>query len=87
MQNQWDVQLSFSEDGVQTVCEATLVGPQAPGLHGHGESTRSVDDRPLARIGEELAASRALEDLSHRLRSQADGEIADEGHRPAYLIY
>lgn len=90
MHNQWDVELSFEEDGVNTVCDARLVGtrpPRPPGLSGHGEATRSAEDRPLARIGEEVAASRALEDLSHRLKAQAAGEIQDEGHRPAYLVY
>ncbi|WP_441247921.1 dsRBD fold-containing protein [Kitasatospora sp. McL0602] len=87
MQNQWDVQLTFEEDGVHTSCDARLAGARAPGLAGHGESVRSVADRPLARIGEEMAASRALDDLSARLRAQADGELADEGHRPAYLIF
>lgn len=87
MHNQWDVELSFEEDGVHTACEARLVGARAPGLSARGESVRSVDDRPLARIGEEMAASRALEELAHRLKAQASGEIDDEGRRPAYLIY
>ncbi|MDH6577901.1 dsRBD fold-containing protein [Kitasatospora sp. MAP5-34] len=87
MQNQWDVQLSFEEDGIHTMCDARLVGARAPGLSGHGEAVRSLDDRPLARIGEEMAASRALEELASRLKAQASGEIADEGLRPAYLIY
>ncbi len=87
MHNQWDVELSFEEDGVHTQCEARLVGARAPGLNAHGEAVRSADDRPLARIGEEMAASRALEELSRKLRTQVTGEIDDEGHRPAYLIY
>jgi len=87
MHNQWDVELSFEEDGIHTACDARLVGTRAPGLSAHGEALRSADDRPLARIGEEMAASRALEELSRKLRAQASGEIEDEGHRPAYLIY
>ncbi|MFE4519632.1 dsRBD fold-containing protein [Kitasatospora sp. NPDC056651] len=87
MHNQWDVELSFEEDGVHTTCEARLTGARAPGLSAHGESVKSVEDRPLARIGEEVAASRALEELSRKLRTQATGEIDDEGRRPDYLIY
>ncbi|GAA1391380.1 DUF1876 domain-containing protein [Kitasatospora putterlickiae] len=87
MHNEWAVELSFEEDGVHTGCQARLTGAWAPGLSAHGESTRSVDDRPLARIGEEVAASRALDALSRKLKAQADGEIEDEGHRPGYLIY
>ncbi|MGF1428034.1 dsRBD fold-containing protein [Kitasatospora sp. LaBMicrA B282] len=87
MRNQWDVELSFEEDGVHTSCEARLIGSRAPGLSGHGEALRSAEDRPLARIGEEVAAWRALDDLAHKLRAQAAGEIDDEGRRPAYLVY
>ncbi|PYC66053.1 DUF1876 domain-containing protein [Streptomyces tateyamensis] len=87
MHNQWDVELSFEEDGVNTLCDARLLGTRAPHLAGHGEATRSSEDRPLARIGEEMAACRALDDLSHKLKAQATGEIQDEGLRPAYLIY
>ncbi|MDH6139194.1 MULTISPECIES: dsRBD fold-containing protein [Kitasatospora] len=87
MRNQWDVELSFEEDGVNTHCDARLVGTRAPSLHGHGDAVRSAEDRPLARIGEEVAAWRALDDLSHKLRAQASGEIQDEGHRPGYLVY
>ncbi|WP_327069883.1 DUF1876 domain-containing protein [Kitasatospora sp. NBC_01250] len=87
MRNNWDVELSFEEDGVNTRCDARLVGSRAPGLAGHGEAVRSSVDRPLARIGEEVAAWRALDDLSHKLRAQAAGEIDDEGRRPAYLVY
>ncbi|MBD0689087.1 MULTISPECIES: dsRBD fold-containing protein [Streptomycetaceae] len=87
MHNQWDVELSFDEDGVHTVCDARLTGARAPGLSAHGEAEKSAEDRPLARIGEEVAASRALEELSRKLRAQATGEIEDEGHRPGYLIY
>lgn len=57
MHNQWDVELSFDEDGVHTGCEARLTGARAPGLSARGEAVKSIDDRPLARIGEEVAAS------------------------------
>ncbi|MFB6888636.1 dsRBD fold-containing protein [Kitasatospora sp. NPDC056327] len=87
MHNQWDVELSFEEDGVHTGCQARLTGARAPGLSAHGEALKSAEDRPLARIGEELAASRALEELSRKLQAQATGEIEDEGRRPGYLVY
>jgi hypothetical protein len=87
MHNQWDVELSFEEDGTHTMCEARLMGERAPGLIGHGDSERSAVDRPVPRIGEEVAAARALEQLSHKLRAQASGDIEDEARRPIYLIY
>ncbi len=88
MDNQWDVELSFAEeDSITTACEARLIGNGAPDLSAHGESVRSLADRPAARIGEEVAAARALDALSRRLRAQADGEVEDAKLRPGYLIY
>ncbi|WP_354643686.1 dsRBD fold-containing protein [Kitasatospora camelliae] len=87
MQNHWDVELSFEEDGTHTSCEARLIGQGAPGLSGHGASLRSLADRPAPRIGEELAAARALEELCRNLRSQANGDINDAAMRPGYLNY
>jgi len=87
MHNQWDVELSFEEDGTHTRCDARLIGQGAPGLSGRGESERSTADRPVARIGEEVAAARALDELSRKLRTQATGDIDDAAQRPGYLIY
>ncbi|GAA4870531.1 dsRBD fold-containing protein [Kitasatospora terrestris] len=87
MHNQWDVELSFEEDGTHTACEARLIGTGAPALTGRGAAERSAADRPVTRIGEEVAASRALDELSRRLRTQAGGDIDDAGLRPGYLIY
>jgi hypothetical protein len=86
MQNQWDVRLTFEEDGDRTVCEAVLVGTRAPELRARGESVRSLRDRPEPRIGEEVAASRALSSLQRRLMAQASGDIEDCTRRPARLF-
>ncbi|MDH6114393.1 hypothetical protein P3T36_000794 [Kitasatospora sp. MAP12-15] len=87
MHNQWDVELSFEEDGTLTSCEARLVGVRAPALSAHAESVRSTADRPVAGIGEEVAAARALDALSHKLRAQAAGDLEDASLRPNYLIF
>ncbi|WP_035795610.1 dsRBD fold-containing protein [Kitasatospora mediocidica] len=87
MHNQWKVELSFEEDGTVTACEARLVGVRAPSLNAHAESVRSAADRPANRIGEEVAASRALDTLSRKLHAQAHGDVEDASLRPDYLIY
>ncbi|MEV4556835.1 dsRBD fold-containing protein [Kitasatospora sp. NPDC049285] len=87
MHKQWDVRLSFDEDGTHTSCQASLIGQGAPGLAGHGQAERSTQDRPVSRIGEELAAARALGALAEQLRDQAAGEVDRESHRVGYLMY
>ncbi|MDH6117520.1 dsRBD fold-containing protein [Kitasatospora sp. GAS204B] len=87
LDNQWDVELSFEEDGTTTACQARLVGDRAPAAHGYGQAQRNTADRPVYRLGEELAASRALRALAQQLRAQADGDIGDVNRRPAYPDY
>ena len=87
MRHEWDVRLIFEEDGSHTRCEAQLAGVRAPGVASHGESTCSPVDRPERKIGEELAASRALSALARKLLAQASGDIEDETRRPAHLLH
>jgi hypothetical protein len=46
-----------------------------------------LDDKyqPQPRIGEEIAAARALSDLTHQLLDKAAGEISEVTHRPATI--
>ncbi|MFF7635479.1 dsRBD fold-containing protein [Kitasatospora sp. NPDC008050] len=83
LDNQWDIELSFEEDGTRTACSAWLAGERAPALHGQGAALRQTSDRPAYRIGEELAAARALHALARQLRVRADGEIGAADHWPA----
>ncbi|MGF1429086.1 dsRBD fold-containing protein [Kitasatospora sp. LaBMicrA B282] len=87
LDNQWDVELGFEEDGTTTLCQARLIGDRAPAVLGRGEAQRSAVDRPAPRIGEELAAARALTALARQLRAQADGEIGEVNRNPAYPDY
>lgn len=87
MRHEWDVRLFFDEDGRHTECEARLVGERAPGVAARGASTCSDRDRPEPRIGEELAAARALNSLARKMLAQASGDIEDEVRRPVHLLY
>ncbi|WP_329562542.1 dsRBD fold-containing protein [Kitasatospora sp. NBC_01266] len=87
LDNQWDVELSFEEDGTATACHARLVGDRAPGAQGYGQAERNRADRPAYRVGEELAASRALRALAQQLRAQAADDITDVNRAPAYPSY
>jgi hypothetical protein len=87
MRHEWDVRLFFDEDGRHTECEARLVGESAPGVAARGAATCSPADRPESRIGEELAAARALNQLARRMLAQASGDIEDELRHPVHLLH
>ena len=52
---------------------------------GHGVARRNPDDREVMRIGEEIAAARALSDLAHQLLSDAAGQLEGITHERANL--
>ncbi|MFJ8537704.1 dsRBD fold-containing protein [Streptomyces sp. NPDC093591] len=90
----WTVRIHITEDGDDTRAEAVLTTQDTsqdtpeggtPAVTGRGVAHRNPIDRPIAEIGDELAASRALEDLAIRLHDIASDDIvqlagpADQG--------
>jgi hypothetical protein len=71
----WDVQIDITEDADTTTAQATLTMPAQARLTGYGEAHRNPVDRPAAAIGDELAAARALEDLTSQLLSVANQDV------------
>ncbi|HZN74578.1 MAG TPA: DUF1876 domain-containing protein [Micromonosporaceae bacterium] len=71
----WTVELRFDEDTDHTQALAVLSGPGGRELRGRGQSRRNPVDRPVSRIGEEVAAARALSNLAHELLEYAAAEI------------
>ncbi|HZE38104.1 MAG TPA: DUF1876 domain-containing protein [Stackebrandtia sp.] len=71
----WTVDVQFEENPDQTVATATLHTPAGRQLHGSGHARRNPTDRPMARIGEEVACARALSQLTQALLSYAGNEI------------
>ena len=76
----WHASLLLTEEDGRTVAEATLsTGSHV--LHGRGEAHRNPADQDVAEIGAELAAARALVELSNRLVETTAADIsAIEGH-------
>jgi hypothetical protein len=70
----WTVSIAFSEDEGKTRADAVLSGGPDE-LRGWGRSRRNPADPDLPPIGEEVAAARALADLSHHLLDQAAHRI------------
>ena len=72
--NSWTVEVSFEENPETTEAEAVLdLGGRRFG--GWGRSRRNPTDADVRQIGDELAAARALADLSHKLLEQAVAAI------------
>lgn len=75
----WTVQIRITEDGDDTRAEAVLTTDDTAqdmvAVTGRGVAHRNPIDRPIPEIGDELAASRALEDLAIRLHDIASDDI------------
>jgi hypothetical protein len=71
----WTIELKFDEDEDFTQAVATVRAPDGRELRGLGQSRRNPDDRPVPKIGEEVAGARALSSLAHELLDYAASEI------------
>ncbi len=76
----WRVNVTFTEEGDRTRADAILeLASQR--FHGFGQAKRAPDDPSVPVIGQDLAAARALSDVSHQLLDAAAERIeAHEGH-------
>ncbi|MFB9466933.1 DUF1876 domain-containing protein [Streptomyces cinereospinus] len=74
---QWTVQIYITEDGDDTRARAVLTAGDMSSVVGRGVARRNPVDRPVPEIGDELAASRALEDLAVRLHDVAADDIVE----------
>jgi hypothetical protein len=81
----WDVEIQFEEDESLTSAASVLKLPDGSELQGRGQARRNPADPAQPRIGEEIAAARALSDLVHQLLEKAAAEIEDVTHKPAHL--
>lgn len=80
----WTVSIALDEQGDDTYAEALLdVGKgMEHGIAGRGFSRRHPSDESAPRIGDELAAARALSDLAHQLLDVAARDIEQRTHEP-----
>lgn len=72
---EWTVDIHITEDHDNTHATAVLSRRGTTELTGRGDARRNPNDRAIPEIGEELAVSRALEDLSVRLNAVASQDI------------
>jgi hypothetical protein len=78
--HEWQVDITFTEDGDRTRADAVLELADKR-FHGFGQAKRAPEDPRVPVIGQDLAAARALSELSHQLLHAAAERIeATEGH-------
>jgi hypothetical protein len=81
----WTVQVSIDEQGDDTIADAVISLDNKMEVRGQGRSRRNPADESVHRIGDELAAARALSDLAHQLLGVAASDIESRTHVPATL--
>jgi Domain of unknown function (DUF1876) len=81
----WNIEVQFEEDDSLTSAASLVKLPDGTDLQGRGQARRNPADPAQPRIGEEIAAARALADLVHQLLEKAAAEIEDVTHKPAHL--
>jgi hypothetical protein len=79
--HEWRVEIAFTEESDRTRADAILeLADQR--YHGFGQAKRAPEDPNVPLVGQDLAAARALSDLSHKLLDAAATRIEDFEGRP-----
>ncbi|MFD5246143.1 DUF1876 domain-containing protein [Amycolatopsis sp. NPDC058340] len=84
-EKRWTVEIFIDEHEAQTRATARLVNRDGTGLTGVGVARLNPADSDVPEIGDELAASRALSHLAHRLLDAAAADIEGVTGKPAHL--
>jgi hypothetical protein len=81
----WHIDLDIQEDGDKnTLTAAFLRLPDDTELRAEGRARRHPRDPLQTKVGEELAAARALNDLARQLLAKAADDIEQATHKPAH---
>lgn len=84
-EKQWNVDIVIDEHENRTRAHARLHNPDQTGLVGVGTARLNPSDVNVPEIGDELAVSRALNELAHRLLDAAAADIEQITHQKAHL--
>jgi len=82
---QWTVTIDIDEHDGHTRAIARLHDRDTERLTGVGLARLDPADRDVPEIGDEIAAARALSDLSHRLLATATEDVEQSTGMPARL--
>ena len=81
----WTVRIEIGEHDGRTRAVARLHTGDTEAIVGVGFARLNPTDRDVPEIGDEIAAARALSDLSHRLLLVASEEVEQFSGEPAHL--
>ncbi|WP_037311323.1 DUF1876 domain-containing protein [Amycolatopsis orientalis] len=84
-EKQWTVEIFIDEHEGRTRATARLHNRDETGLTGTGLARLNPVDADVPEIGDELATSRALSELAHRLLEAAASDIEGVTREPARL--
>lgn len=79
-----EIDMTFDEDALRTEARTSLAIRGARFI-GFGRARRNPADPNLLMVGEELAAARALSDLTQKLIEAAAETISEREGRPAHV--
>ncbi|WP_406094247.1 DUF1876 domain-containing protein [Kitasatospora purpeofusca] len=82
----WHIEMEFREEGPRTAAAALLRLGDGSELRAHGFTSRHPSDPEQLKVGEEIAAARALNDLASQLLTKAHGEIQQVGPIPTHPL-
>ncbi|MBC3192027.1 DUF1876 domain-containing protein [Pseudonocardia sp. C8] len=82
----WTVEIDIDEHEGRTRAIARLETADTARQTGVGLARLNPADRDVPQIGDELAAARALADLSHHLLDAAAADIEQVTHQPAHPV-
>ncbi|MER5355414.1 DUF1876 domain-containing protein [Kitasatospora sp. NPDC002551] len=71
----WHIEMEFREEGPRTAAAALVRLADGTEMRAHGYASRHPSDPEQLRVGEEIAAARALNDLASQLLTKAHNEI------------
>ncbi|GAA2724334.1 MULTISPECIES: DUF1876 domain-containing protein [Streptomyces] len=80
----WHVEVEFEEIEKRTHAAVLLRLPDGTELRARAHATRHPDDPEQERVGEEVAAARALNELSRELLQKAGHDIEEVTHVAAH---
>ncbi|MET8828033.1 DUF1876 domain-containing protein [Streptomyces sp. NPDC004610] len=75
---EWKVRLHLFEDEDGVTKAHAVLDTGVGALTAHGTARCRPSDEDVPRIGDELAAGRAMHDLAHQLLKAAEHDIRDE---------
>ena len=82
----WHVEMEFEEDTHRTRAVALVRLPDGSEVRTHGFARRHPADSNQPRVGEEVAAARALNEMAMRLLTKAHDEIDAESGRTSHPL-